>query len=120
MYRIVIILAVVLSSGILHAKDQDASKVESIKLGEKVFKTTCFACHGPNGKGLVPGTPDLTGSKSPLKQDSAVLKKRIIEGYQSAGSPLAMPPKGGNPQLTEAEVDAVIVYMKNTFLPKSK
>ena len=89
-----------------------------ITKGKSVFASTCFACHGLDGKGLVPGTPDLGGKKSPLFQDSLILKERIINGYQSKGSPLAMPPKGGNLELNEQEVDAVIAYMKDAFLKK--
>ena len=81
--------------------------------------TTCFACHGADGKGMVPGTPNLLGEKSPLLQDSSLLKERILKGYQSKGSLMAMPPKGGNPALTEKEIDDVIVFMKATFLKKS-
>lgn len=91
---------------------------EILAKGEAVFMGTCFACHGPDGKGLVPGTPNLRGKKSPLKQSHEVLAGRIRDGFQSKGSPMAMPPKGGNPKLTENELDAVIVYMKEAFLKK--
>lgn len=90
-----------------------------IDSGKKVYMTICFACHGLDGKGLVPGTPNLTGKKSALLQESEILRERVLNGYQSKGSPLAMPPKGGNPDLTEEDIDATIAYMKNAFL-KSK
>ena len=90
-----------------------------VDAGKKVFMTTCFACHGADGKGMVPGTPNLLGEKSPLLQESSILKERILKGYQSKGSPLAMPPKGGNPALTEKEIDDVIVFMKAAFIKKS-
>lgn len=41
--------------------------------------------------------------------------KNIINGYQTAGSPLAMPPKGGDPSLTEDDIAAVLQYMHQTF-----
>jgi len=95
--------------------EPDQAKVDA---GKKIFMTTCFACHGVDGKGLVPGTPDLTNDKSPLLQESAVLKERVLKGYQSKGSLLAMPPMGGNPALKENEIDDVLVFMKSTFLKK--
>lgn len=91
---------------------------EMMELGKKVFMGTCFACHGSDGKGLVPGTPNLRGKKSPLLQDREVLKERILKGYQSKGSPMAMPPKGGDPNLKEEDIEAVIDYMKVSFLKK--
>ncbi len=95
-----------------------ASGDDLIENGKAVFMGTCFACHGPDGKGLVPGTPNLQGKKSPLKQEDAILKERIVNGYQSKGSPMAMPPMGGNPNLTDEEVEAVIAYMKHAFSKK--
>lgn len=86
-----------------------------LKAGKKNFETTCFVCHGKDGKGLLPGMPDMTGKKSPLKQDVKVMLKRVIKGYQSPGALLAMPPKGGNPNLTEKEIRNIILYMKKNF-----
>jgi cytochrome c5 len=39
----------------------------------------------------------------------------ILEGKQTAGSPLAMPPKGGNPNLTEADARALVVFLRAEF-----
>lgn len=98
----------------------DGSEIDSeiIKKGEAVYMGTCFACHGQDGKGVLPGTPNLRGKKSPLLQERDVVKSRILNGYQSKGSPMAMPPKGGNAKLSEEEIDAVIDYMKVSFLKK--
>lgn len=83
--------------------------------GEAVFRQTCIACHGENGKGVVPGAPDLTRSDGPLAQSDEVVIRHIIEGFQSPGSPMAMPPKGGNPALTQADIEAVLAYMRERF-----
>tara|TARA_R110002124_G_scaffold263280_1_gene429502 strand:+ start:103 stop:459 length:357 start_codon:yes stop_codon:yes gene_type:complete len=116
-----IVISILLSCGaMLSAASSTPPEVELVKKGEVVYKSTCFACHGLDGKGMVPGTPDLTGKKSPLMQDTSVIKKRILEGFQSEGSQLAMPAKGGNPTLKESEVDAVILYMRKAFLPQSQ
>ncbi|EDY81240.1 hypothetical protein VDG1235_858 [Verrucomicrobiia bacterium DG1235] len=45
-----------------------------------------------------------------------MLIERILNGYQSKGSPMAMPPKGGNPNLNEEDIEAVVAYMKDAFL----
>ena len=80
--------------------------------GKQIFDTTCVACHGKDGKGVLPGTPNL---RKVLAKSDDDLVRNTLNGYQSPGSPLAMPPKGGNPSLTEADVRAVIQYMRSTF-----
>lgn len=89
-----------------------------LKSGKKVYSATCFVCHGKDGKGPLPGVPDMTGKKTRLLQNDAILLKHVTEGYQSKGSPMAMPAKGGNPNLTEADLKNVIAFMKASFLPK--
>ncbi|GIX17470.1 MAG: hypothetical protein KatS3mg119_1656 [Rhodothalassiaceae bacterium] len=83
--------------------------------GARVYKTTCIACHGAKGDGVVPGTPDFTDPKGPLAQDDAVLFDHIKNGFQSPGSMMAMPPKGGNPSLSDDDIRAVIAYLRATF-----
>lgn len=80
--------------------------------GKQIFDTTCVACHGKDGKGVLPGTPNLRKVMAKSDED---LVRNTLNGYQSPGSPLAMPPKGGNPSLTEADVRAVIQYMRSAF-----
>ena len=83
--------------------------------GEEVYNQTCVACHGANGKGMVPGTPDFTKPDGPLNQPDEVLLQRITEGFMSKGSSMAMPPKGGNLSLTDHDIQAVLQYMKDSF-----
>ncbi|MFK5948510.1 MAG: hypothetical protein QM500_07040 [Methylococcales bacterium] len=49
------------------------------------------------------GTPDITSSVGSLSKSDSVLMDHITNGFQSEGSPMAMPPKGGNPNLSETE-----------------
>lgn len=87
-----------------------------IDLGKKIYDGTCIACHGPDGKGAIPGTPNMNGKDSPLANNSeALLLQRIKNGYHDAHSSIAMPAKGGNPNLTDEDLKAVLHYMKNTF-----
>ncbi len=83
--------------------------------GATVYKTTCVTCHGANGKGLLPGMPDFTKKDGVLSASDVVLLKRITEGYQSANSPMAMPPKGGNPSLTDEQIRLVLSYLRHEF-----
>jgi mono/diheme cytochrome c family protein len=83
--------------------------------GEEIYNQTCIACHGGNGKGTVPGAPDLTKENGVLSQSDELVTQHITEGFQSPGSPMAMPPKGGNSNLTGADIRAVLSYMRENF-----
>ena len=83
--------------------------------GKEIFNGTCISCHGGDGKGAFPGTPDFTSSDGVLSKSDSVLIDHITNGFQSEGSPMAMPPKGGNPNLDESGIKAVLSYIRETF-----
>ena len=83
--------------------------------GQAVYNGTCIACHGGDGTGSLPGVPDLTGKTGLLSQDDSILLGRMADGFQTPGSSMVMPPKGGNPALTDADLKAVLKYMRNEF-----
>lgn len=87
----------------------------SVLSGSDLYNQTCIACHGANGKGTVPGSPDFTKPQGPLSQSDEVLMQRIVEGFQSPGSPMAMPPKGGNTNLTTTDIQTVLGYLRENF-----
>ncbi len=94
-----------------------SSVAGDIGRGEVVYKGTCLACHGSDGGGSLSGVPDLGGKAGPLSQADAVLLRRMAAGFQTPGSPMAMPPRGGDPALTDADLSAVLQYMRKEFLP---
>lgn len=76
--------------------------------GQQVYQASCVVCHGAG----IAGAPKL--------DDKGQWAKRIAKGvdtlYASAfngvqGSAGAMPAKGGNPALSNAEVKAAVDYM---------
>lgn len=83
--------------------------------GRQVYTETCIACHGATGKGMLPGVPDFTEKGGRLSQSDDVLLQHIHSGFQTSGSPMAMPPKGGNPNLSDADIQAVLGYLHETF-----
>ncbi|MHB1213970.1 MAG: c-type cytochrome [Thiobacillus sp.] len=91
------------------------SELDELGRGQAVYNGTCIACHGGDGTGSLPGVPDLTGKAGLLSQDDAVLLGRMADGFQSPGSSMAMPPKGGNPALTDADLSAVLTFMRHAF-----
>lgn len=83
--------------------------------GKEVYSQTCFACHGADGKGAIDGVPDLTIADRRLAKPDEIVLMNIIKGYQSEGSIMAMPPMGGNPDLTEQDMADVLAYMRKEF-----
>ena len=83
--------------------------------GESVFQSACIACHGVDGAGALPGVPDLTAGDSRLAQPEDVLLQLTVQGFQSPGSPMAMPPRAGNPELSDEDLRAALRYMRERF-----
>jgi len=73
------------------------------------------ACHGGNGKGILPGMPDFTDPKGVLKLPTAVLVQRVEHGFSDGKAPMAMPPKGNNPALNTQDIRDVIAYLCHHF-----
>ena len=85
------------------------------EVGENVYAQTCIACHAANGKGAIPGVSDFTKADGPLDKSDDTLFASIRDGLVTPGKPLSMPPKGGNPSLTDEEIQAVIEYLRSSF-----
>ena len=86
-----------------------------IATGEQLYNQTCVACHGPTGKGAIPGVADLSKPDGSLAKSDDALFKSISEGFQSPGAAFAMPAKGGNPALTEGDIRALLAYIRSVF-----
>ncbi len=95
-----------------------ASNVLAQATGKDVYEQTCIACHGVDGTGVLPGIPDLTEPGGRLTKPEELLIEHTINGFQSPGSPMAMPPRGGNAALTEQDARAVVRYMIDAFGPR--
>lgn len=94
---------------------ESTTAVSDITSGKQVYESNCLACHGANGKGSIPGVPDFTDRKGRLSKGDSELLSNIITGIQSPGSSMPMPPRGGNSQLTDADLNAALKYIKASF-----
>jgi len=83
--------------------------------GQAIYQQTCIACHGASGEGAFPGVPDFTEKDGSLAKSDDELLKHISEGFQSPGSPMAMPAKGGNPDLNREDLKSVLGYIRQQF-----
>ena len=99
-------------------KAVDMSQADEVA-GAIIYQQTCIACHGLDGKGALPGVADFTAPDGPLSKSDQALFQSIKNGFQSPGSPLAMPAKGGNPNLSDVDIVAVIAHLRTTFAGKS-
>ncbi len=72
--------------------------------GKAVYQGTCVACHG-SGLMNAPKFGSMADWGPRIKQGKPTLYKHALEGYK------AMPPKGGNTSLSDAEIKAAIDYM---------
>lgn len=113
-------LAFLTASNMPHRESIFAKKVVSAGVvgqsdGETIYNQTCVACHGADGKGTLPGAPDFTSSEGPLAQNDDVLIENITYGFQGPGSPMAMPAKGGNTDLTDADIGVLLAYIREQF-----
>lgn len=72
---------------------------------KQLYNASCAVCHGIDGTGDIPGTPDFT-------KLSKVYSERITYGYDSGKGGLTMPAKGGNPSLTDADIAALVKYIQ--------
>lgn len=85
--------------------------------GSKIFSTACVACHGPEGKGVQGLGKDLTTSEWVAQQSDEQLVEFIKKG-RDASDPLnttgvAMPPKGGNPAMSDQEIADIVAFVRS-------
>jgi mono/diheme cytochrome c family protein len=103
------------SSAMLLASGAEAQDKSDTARGKEIYAGTCIACHGPTGKGTIPGTPDFNKSNGVLSQDDDVLTDHITNGYRGRRSPMPMPAKGGNANLTDEDIENVLAYLHESF-----
>ncbi|MBA2492734.1 MAG: cytochrome c5 family protein [Gammaproteobacteria bacterium] len=78
----------------------------SMTAGKKTYESVCASCHG-TGMAGAPKYGDKAAWASHLKEGKTHLYETAINGGG------AMPPKGGNPQLSDEDVKAAVDYMLN-------
>ena len=75
--------------------------------GEAVYKQACSACHAVGAAGA-PKSGDKAAWAARIKKGEDALVASAIKGIGN------MPPKGGNPSLTDAQIRAAVAYQIKT------
>lgn len=82
---------------------------ESLTQGRQVWLGTCEGCHGYGIAGApIPMQPDEWSER--LKKPKSVLYQHATEGFFGPDDTM-MPARGGNPELTDREVQLAVDYM---------
>ncbi len=97
-----------LAEGQAKSRSVVAAAANEKSTGEVVYNRVCKLCHALGVAGA-PKLGDKAGWQSRMAQGMETLISHAIEGYQ--GSTGIMPPKGGNPSLSDDEVAASVAYM---------
>lgn len=85
--------------------------------GQELFVGTCSACHGPTGEGIQGLGKPLTTSEFAAGQSDDQLVDFIKTG-RDPSDPLnttgvAMPPKGGNPALSDEDLYNIVAFLRS-------
>jgi len=87
----------------------ETAVAEPEDLGKKIYSGLCFSCHG-TGLPNIPQLGDTTAWESRIALGSALLYERAITGF-TGESGMPMPARGGNPALSDEEIQAAVDYM---------
>jgi len=84
--------------------------------GEEEYNKICIACHGVGGVGIENLGKDMTSSEFIAGKTDAELIEFIKTGRPSSDplntTGVDMPPKGGNPALTDQQIADIIAYIR--------
>lgn len=126
-----LLLAVSIACGGGDSGGRDTSQVASsngdsapapagVSQGAQLYQR-CATCHQPNGQGIVGAFPPLAGSEYANAENPAVPIRVILHGMQG---PLTihgntynglMPPYGVGIEMSDAEVAAVLTYVRSSW-----
>ncbi len=94
-----------------------AAPVGDPATGKQIFSTTCAACHGPTGEGVQGLGKDMTKSEfiAGLSDEELIAfvkeGRRISDPLNTTG--VDMPPKGGNPALSDEQLRHIVAYIRS-------
>ncbi|MGD9692957.1 MAG: c-type cytochrome [Phycisphaerales bacterium] len=109
--RLAAIAAAMAHENLLQAPALPTLDPPAVAHGRDLFASTCAACHGADGHGLKGLGRDLVESDFIAARSDHDLHAFLLTGRPDA-KPLPMPPRGGRPDLTDADLDNLIAYVR--------
>ena len=111
-----LLLALVLVTSTACGEGEPAASPETIAAGGKHFLSTCATCHGADANGLPKLGKGLRMNEF-VKTNSDEEMVAFLKTGRQASHPLNttgidMPPKGGNPALTDQDLEAIVAYLR--------
>jgi len=84
--------------------------------GEGLYQTNCSSCHATDLQGVTGVGKDLLNSDFVNRLSDVELHAFMVEGrptwHADNTTGIAMPPRGGNPALSDSDIDAIIAYIR--------
>ena len=96
--------------------EQEVASAGDPEAGKQQFDMVCIACHGPGGVGVEGlGKPFTTSEFLLTVTDQELLE--FVKTGRPVGHPdnttgVDMPPKGGNPAMTDEQLTDIIAYIR--------
>lgn len=131
---VAVLVALALVFGACGGGGDDAGTVESstttagldpiaLAEGKRFFEGTCAACHGFDAQGIEGLGRPLVGSTFVAERTDAEMIAFLQEG-RTADHPdnitgVAMPPRGGNNNLTDRDLGDIVVFLRSIGGPAS-
>jgi len=88
---------------------EEASPEGAVDTGKNVYNSLCFSCHSTGLPGI-PQLGDVEVWADRITRGSELLYERALTGF-TGESGIMMPPKGGNPALSDDEIRAAVDFM---------
>lgn len=84
--------------------------------GEELYNQVCIACHGPGGEGVEGLGKPFTTSEFVASNSDQELLEFVKQGrpidHPDNTTGVDMPPKGGNPALTDEQILDIIAFIR--------
>jgi cytochrome c5 len=100
------LLALVVSALMIMGTAQESGAQTAERSGKEVVQSLCVSCHGIGARGA-PKIGDRKAWSKLSARGLSGLSKSALKGIRD------MPPHGGNPNLTDTEIERAITYMVN-------
>ncbi|HVU63567.1 MAG TPA: c-type cytochrome [Phycisphaerales bacterium] len=99
-----------------HLTPDEVRELDFVAHGKAMFMATCSACHGSDARGLPGKGKNLVYGDFPRRTGDAELAAFIKKGRPATDlwntTKVDMPPKGGNSDMTDVQIEQVVSYLR--------